>query len=126
MQKDEVLLRGLDDWVDLSELIWVVQSSTDAGTPADVYELAVELLSELLSDELMVVGTVTETEGFRPWRLSQDEALQRVRRELTQLDRDLLPGEICWRSNTSAGDRRAEHVLQQRTSEDRCLFESEC
>lgn len=114
MQKDEIILRGLDDWVDLSEFIWVVQSSTDARTPADVYELAIELLGELLSDGLIVVGTVTETEGFCPWPLAKDEALQRVRRELAQLDQDLLPGEICWLSNTLAGDQRAEHVLRQR------------
>ncbi|WP_133826982.1 hypothetical protein [Actinomycetospora succinea] len=47
---------------------------------------------------------------FRPWPLDNQKALERVRREWWDPERELDPGNICWLQNTPSGDQVAERI----------------
>ena len=105
---NDVLKRGLDDWVDAAELAHVVRSN-GCSTPTEVREIALMVIAELLHNELMQVGDVTY-DGFKEWSVTSTEALDRIAREWNSGKGPNL-GEICWLSNTEEGDRRAKSVL---------------
>ncbi|MBA3464864.1 MAG: hypothetical protein H0T46_33330 [Deltaproteobacteria bacterium] len=100
---DEVLARGLADWVDVSEVVWVV---TKSRLSANVKALAVQVVTELVSAGLMCAGDLTE-HGFVAWDLSPTAALHRIHTEWEALGRRPELSEICWFSNTEEGDQRA-------------------
>jgi hypothetical protein len=54
----------------------------------------------------MNAGDVT-LDGFKDWDTAPNEVLERVEREWVALGRAPNLGEICWLSNTEAGDKRA-------------------
>jgi hypothetical protein len=102
----EILERGLDDWIQAAEIASVAKSIGGATTEASIRTLALELISAVVSTGLMKPGDLT-AEGFREWDLDEEQALARITREWKV---GQLPGlgEICWLSNTTSGDQRAK------------------
>lgn len=102
----EVLKRGLDDWIQAAEVASVAKSIQKQATSADVRRVALGVIAEVLQNELMTAGDVTN-EGFSEWSVTSTEALERITKAWNALDRLPELGEICWLSNTSKGDQRA-------------------
>jgi hypothetical protein len=106
---NEILISGLDDWVDAAEVAFVAKSIGGAEGDTENRALSVRVIRDLIMEGLVDVGDVT-TEGFRPWNLSVDEALKRIEHEWTSLGRWPQIGEICWLSNTEKGDMQANDI----------------
>ncbi len=102
----EVLKRGLDDWIQVAEVVSVVQSVAKQPTNADIRRMALEVIEELVRGDFMRAGDVT-SEGFTEWPITPTEVIQKITNEWNALSRFPELGEICWLSNTSKGDRRA-------------------
>ena len=116
---DALLVRGLDDWVDMSEVVWTVRSSRQAASDQDITAQSLDAIAFLLQEGLAEAGTleqVGETVEFVAWDLSPTEAAQRVREEWEALGRLPELGEICWLSNTPKGDAAARQVLSGNAS----------
>ena len=109
---DDLLVRGLDDWVMLSEVEYLVRRITpDAGLDQVIRETAA-LVETLSSAGLVEVGDVQEQSGFVAWSLSPAETAARIRSEWSGLGRSLEMGDICWLANTAGGDEKARRVSQ--------------
>jgi hypothetical protein len=106
---EEILNRGLDDWVHAAELVYVTISVGGAVTDAEIRDLSIEILRKVVKEGLMEVGDLT-TQGFHAWNLPADEALDRIEREWNSLGRPPDIAEICWLSNTEEGDKRARQL----------------
>jgi hypothetical protein len=106
---EDVLNRGLDDWIDITELAFVAKSVGRAGTDAEIRDLSIEIIRNVIQEGLMEVGDVT-TDGFHRWGLSPDEALKRIEHDWAALGRWPYTGDICWLSNTEKGDEIARQL----------------
>lgn len=106
---DELLIRGVDDWVTAADVAWLAKSVAGATSDEDVLDVATTIIKEVMNEGLMQVGDVTDG-GFFEWDLSPEDALERVIREWRTLGRSPDLGEVCWLANTPAGDARAEVV----------------
>ena len=103
---EEVLKRGLEDWIQAAEVASVAKVTGGQRTDLGIQTLALEVVAELVRSRLMKPGDVTE-DGFHEWDLEPDDALNRISREWKALGRLPELGEVCWLSNTSDGDRKA-------------------
>jgi hypothetical protein len=106
---EDVLDRGLDDWIDITEVASVAKTVGGAVTDAEIQELSIEIIRSVIQEGLMEVGDVT-TDGFHRWGLSPDEALKRIEHDWGALGRWPYIGDICWLSNTEEGDKRARQL----------------
>lgn len=107
------LLSGLDDWVGLWELVRLVREREgQEAQDSVVRELVLDLITQLLDDEEIVVGALIEGAGFRPWDSASAEAIDRIRASWDSLGRDPNIGEICWIQNTEDGDQFARRWLE--------------
>jgi hypothetical protein len=113
LPEEEILARGLADWVMFAEVYgltrdWALARSLDPRTEI------LRVLRALLSQGLVEIGDVQKGAGFVPWGLGVDEALARVVERWDRLSAEPNLGEVAWLSNTAEGDARAEEILQQR------------
>lgn len=109
---DEVLKRGLEDWIQAAEVVSVVQSVAVAATCLEVRRVALEVIVELVRRELMKAGCLT-LDGFVEWAMTPSDAAERIVEAWSTSDRLPGLGEICWLSNTKSGDLRALALLHQ-------------
>ena len=111
----QILLRGLDDWISLAEVRFVMHLvERDDGVPylerdpVALRDASLDAIAVLVENDLAHLGDVKP--DFEPWPLTRDEALQRLRREWWDPEKDLRPGNICWLQNTPAGDEVARRI----------------
>lgn len=104
----EILKHGLDDWIQAAEVASIVQSIEGSSTSTDVCDASLAVIAGILHQELMRAGDVT-VDGFKEWKMTSTEALDRISRDWKALGRFPNLGEICWLSNTSKGDQKARH-----------------
>jgi hypothetical protein len=109
---DDILMRGLDDWIQAAEVVSVVKSALAAVPEADILDLSRNVIRELVKGGLMIPGDVT-TDGFGEWGLGLEAALDRIEREWVALGRRPGLGEVCWLSNT---DTRLRFCLRREVS----------
>lgn len=107
---DEVLKRGLDDWIQAAEVASVVQSIAGQRSNASIRRITLEVIETLIQRGLMRAGEVTR-EGFYEWDLTADQALEKIVTTWNALGRLPELGEVCWLSNTAQGDSRARSML---------------
>ena len=74
----ELVIRGMDDWVQACEIAEIAKFSGGAVTREERQELSIRLIEELVDRRLVQIGDVSEI-GFEPWPLSPREAIERVR-----------------------------------------------
>lgn len=109
---DDLLARGVDDWVDLGLVVDIARRGQPSSDEARTF-LAIGLVSIVVIEGLMVAGAVSEG-AFDPWHVSPGDAVERIVREWRQVGtRPLLPGDIAWLCNTAAGDARGQVVLHR-------------
>lgn len=106
----QLLIRGLDDWVNAYELVWIAKEFGGAANDDAAFELAVATLRTVLEGGLMRAGDLTR-DGFSSWDLEPEEALHRIVREWRDLGRAPRLGELCWLQNTAEGNEQARSLL---------------
>ena len=106
--RKEILVEGLDDYVGLWELPWILRRRKPESTDDEVRERALEILSPLLREGLIEAGALRDDGDFLPWPCTPEEALARIDKEWRELGQDPNIGQVCWFSNTASGDRAAE------------------
>ncbi len=106
---DEILLLGLDDWIQASEIASVARTVGGARSENQVRALSIEIIRAVVQGGLMKAGNVTQ-DGFREWGQSPNDAVERIAGQWAALGRGPDLGEICWLSNTEEGDRRARRL----------------
>lgn len=112
---DEILLLGLDDWIQATEIASVARMVGGATTEDEARELSIKIINEVVQAGLMKAGDVRQG-GFHEWDLVANEALERIKREWSALGRGPNLGEICWLSNTEEGDKRARRLDEGRST----------
>ena len=106
---EEILERGKHDWVDMSEVAWVAQSTGGAQTEDAVLALALDALRFVIGSGEMEVGDLRAVEGaapveplglarlaFHSWELSAADAVDRVNKEWVALGRRPNLGDVAW------------------------------
>jgi hypothetical protein len=113
---DEMLVSGLRDWVQASEVASLSMEVGGASTDSEIRTLSLTVIRDALEQGLMTVGDLTR-EGFTPWGGEGEAAIHRVEASWLDLGRGPNLGEVCWLCNTDAGDIRANQVLAGRREE---------
>lgn len=110
--RDEVLLWGLVDWVELDRIHRYVASENPNEPNAVVQSRTLDLIRSLVSDGLFQVGDLnTEDRRFKAWNVPLDEAIQRIRDVyvVNFEDESRWPW-FCWLALTEAGQQVAEDI----------------
>lgn len=108
MRKDiaqQILERGLDDWVPLVDVANAVRQSVDADDEARVQAETLALLAALSRSGLVRIGEVSDG-GFFEFPDALDEVLDELKRAWGS-KQDPEWWFVCWVENTEEGDRRA-------------------
>jgi hypothetical protein len=111
----DVLANGVDDWVYAG---WVHQIVRRSGVtdPAQLRELAVGLIAELIVSGLVVPGDY-DGDTHQPWECSAGEAIGRIAEEwLAWGDAAPTPGAIVWLALSPAGAALGAAVLQRESA----------
>lgn len=111
---DELIIRGIDDWVDAAEVASIAMNTGGARSPDDIRDLSLRTIRHVVEAGLAEIGEVTVHDGYRKWDMPPEAALERVEREWLALGRGPDLGELCWLCNTQAGDERGRLLLQIR------------
>lgn len=107
---EELLIRGLDDWIQAAEVASVVRTTGHTTSADAVRDRSLELIRRMLHDDLFVVGDVKAGVGFVPWTATPDVALQRIESEWRALPDGPDLGEVCWLNLTPKGRTRADEL----------------
>ncbi len=106
-----VLVRGLDDWVQAYEVVGEIVESGIPVTDVGVPDLSIAILEYLLLNQLMVAGDVTEG-GFHAWNQTPEAALHTIKTRWSKLDGLPNLGDVCWLNNTTLGDEIGRTQMQ--------------
>ena len=110
---EDVLIRGLDDWVQAAEFASAVQL---AGAPkAEIRERSLDVLQEMLQRDLVQIGDVTEN-GFAAWAMSDSQAIAKIDADWRESVGEPDLGDLFWLNLTEAGERLANHAWKRTTA----------
>jgi hypothetical protein len=118
--REEVLLRGLIDWVAL-ERVHSIVTRENAGEPLSVIQDKVlDLIRSLVTDGLFELGDLaTENHRFGAWDTPLDESIQRIREVYTTQFHDEPEWWFyCWLDATEKGLQLGEAIEASRESLD--------
>ncbi len=115
---DDLVVRGADDWVMLSELGGIVTSEAlrhDVDLPpSERITVGVEIVRRVLERGFMTPGSVgMQPPGFVPWNVDPATAIEQIDRAWRVAGENLAMGDVCWLANTPDGDVYAERVRQE-------------
>jgi hypothetical protein len=111
---DEVVLAGLDDWVQACQVDWAV-SGAGPATKEERLLAVQEVLGQLLGDGLVEVGDVVEHKGFVPWSIDIDAAMTEIAQRWRALEEDRPNlGDVCWLNLTKHGEEVARNLARLR------------
>lgn len=117
--KDELLIEGLDDWIDATWTYSEVRSYHPAA-PDVLRQLSIGIIAELLSGGLMVAGDMV-TQGeygiFRAWDLSPGDSIVRITNAWVEESPYEKPDSysIVWLENTDLGKALGEAALASKS-----------
>lgn len=104
---EDLLIRGLDDWIQAAEVASVSRTTGGAESDEARRELSLRIIRKLLEDGLVEAGMVGEKEGFIPWGIPVDDAMQRIESEWSATSMGPGLGEVCWLNLTEQGQSQA-------------------
>ena len=114
---EDILARGVDDWLHPAEIDWVGARAGVTGTEPR-RALAIGLVAQAICAGLLVAGEVTD-DGFLPWDCGSASALAHIVEEWVAWgDAELTPGAICWFNLTEVGERMGQEVLAREAETD--------
>jgi hypothetical protein len=109
----DILLWGLEDWVDLGFARQYVSDEIGSVSPAELREQTIEVIDALLRARLLVAGNLTQS-GFEAWAEGPCDAVTRLRAEWSEPDAPLHAGDACWFEITEAGEALARRFEAER------------
>ena len=110
--RDEVLMRGLIDWVPFQR-VHVSVAREHAGEPlAVIQDKVLDLIRSLVTEGLFDIGDLaTEDNRFRAWDTTLDESIERVRDAyVNNFDDETKWWFVCWLDLTEKGQPIAEAI----------------
>jgi hypothetical protein len=113
---EEILLRGLDDWIQAAELAWVAKSIGQAFSVSDHRALSLSLVRQLLASGLCEPGDVTEPSGFIRWGTPIAATMQRIESCWPNGAPSPELGSCFWLRLTAEGERQAISLLASKRS----------
>lgn len=116
--REEVLSRGLIDWVALQRVHSIV-AQENAGEPiAVIQEKVLDLIRSLVAEGLFKLGDLaTDDNRFGAWGSSLDESIQRIRDAyIDNFDDETKWWFVCWLESTEKGQELAESIDASRDS----------
>lgn len=108
---DELLVRGLDDWIQAAEVASVSRKAGGASSNPDCRALSLRIVRQLLDRGLFEIGLVNELAGFVPWALSVDAIMQRIEGCWPEGSPSPELGECFWLRLTAEGERQAADLF---------------
>jgi hypothetical protein len=112
---EDLVARCVDDWVHDAE-VWGEIARRAGLSAEDRLPIAIGVITVALLRGLVIAGDVMG--GFQPWDLSPSESAAAIAdRWLPLEDPAVLPGDICWLCNTSAGEELGRAVLAREAGE---------
>jgi hypothetical protein len=110
--KNEIVVHGIDDWIDAAEVVSIIINMEGVTIKDEgiIKEKSIELIKKVLQENLMIIGNV-DREGFKPWSLSIEESIQKVKTKWESLERLPGLGQVCWLKNTEKGMKLAEDLI---------------
>ena len=114
--RDEVLLRGLIDWVALSSVHGAVEQENPGEPLAVVQDKVLDLIRSLVTDGLFELGDLaTPNHRFGAWDAPLDESIQQIRDVYVhQFDDDPEWWFYCCLDATKKGLQAAEVIEASR------------
>jgi hypothetical protein len=112
---DDLVVRGSDDWVMLSEVSWLVTNNAlrhgiELQTQARI-TVGLEVLRRALERGLVSPGSVEkQAPTFIPWNVDPSSAIEQIEQSWRSVGENLQMGDVCWLANTPAGNSLAEIV----------------
>jgi hypothetical protein len=116
--REEVLLRGLIDWVALERVHSIVAKENQNQPLATIHDKVLNLIRSLVTDGLFEIGGLSTSNGrFRAWDTTLDESIERVRDVYTsKFDDESAWWFSCWLDATEEGLQVAEAIEASRNS----------
>ena len=116
--RDEVLLRGLIDWVALSSVHGAVEQENPGEPLAVIQDKVLNLIRSLVTDGLFELGDLaTPNHRFAAWDKPLDESIQQIRDVyVNQFDDDPEWWFCCWLKLTEKGRMLAEAIEASQNS----------
>lgn len=117
--RSELLDRGLEDILQLSEMASVTRRHLD-GSPseAEVMQATTEIVGELMDAGYAIVGDVAKDDKgilyISSWRLRSADTIKRIEDEWRALGRPPNLGDVCWLELTESGRAHALNVYRPR------------
>jgi hypothetical protein len=112
---DEIVLRGLDDWMYLAEIESLVRFLGVDRTK--VIDYTQKVLGVLLDRGMIQLGEVID-DKFEPWRGQPEDVIANLKRKRAMFDGDIGMGEVCWIDLTESGVAKARIVESLRSRKD--------
>jgi hypothetical protein len=104
---EDLLVRGIDDWVHLSEAMSVARDQPNTPNVETAMQMCIAAIQQMLDRELAVVGDLVRSGArieFRPWAGTNAEALQLIGAELEKSQGLPELSGRHWLANTEKGD----------------------
>jgi hypothetical protein len=116
--RDEVLLRGLIDWVALERVHSRVARENSGEPLSVVQDKVLDLIRSLVTDGLFEIGDLRTEDGrFAAWDTPLEESIQRIREVyVNKFDDEPEWWFFCWLDLTEKGQRVAEAIEARRES----------
>jgi hypothetical protein len=110
--REEVLLRGLIDWVALERVHSIVATENADEPLAVIQDKVLDLIRSLVTDGLFEIGDLQTDDGrFAAWSMPLDESIQRIRDVYTTKFHDEPEWWFfCWLDATEKGLKVAEAI----------------
>ena len=109
--REEVLLWGLVDWVELDRIHWYVARENRAEPLSVIQNKTLDLIHSLVSEGMFTLGDLTENCRFAAWTTPLEEAIRRIRDAyVTNFDDQNTWPWICWLDLTERGQQVAEAI----------------
>jgi hypothetical protein len=110
--RDEVLLRGLIDWVALERVHSRVARENAGESLAVIQEKVLDLIRSLVTDGLFELGDLaTPNHRFGAWDTPLDESIQQIRDVyVNKFDDEAEWWFYCWLDATEKGLKAAEAI----------------
>ncbi|WP_173399786.1 hypothetical protein [Mycobacterium canetti] len=110
--KEGLLIEGLRDWIDLSEVHATFLTDTEPRRPVhEVQRLTLSMIRELVSEGLFVLGVPgggRRNPRFEPWDLSLDAAMAKIEEAYVMHFDDVWGWRtMCWLNLTDKGEKLA-------------------
>ncbi|WP_078313826.1 hypothetical protein [Mycobacterium sp. D16Q16] len=112
--RNEILIDGLDDWVEFYRVHWLVKQANPDAALGDIQIEALDTVRDLVSAGLYEIGKVERGVGFVPSTISLDGGIEEIRSQYVDHYGEEGTWDYCaWLNLTDQGKRIAEFLLSK-------------